>query len=182
MALDRAWFNALVDDAGDGVSGSVWDKADIKALLDSVDAEIARLDGGLNACLLSTNAPISWGSGVWASVGFTAEIYDPLNLHAPSDFSARIAVAGLYSINALVTWPPSAAGSRGTGLYLNGNWAGLITFDKAFDGGGSIGPTSRNTSVHYLEVGTTVGLQLYQDSGVAQVIPVSGVRLEIYKL
>jgi hypothetical protein len=44
MALDRTWYNALVDDSGDGISGSVWDKADIKNLLDSVDAELARIE------------------------------------------------------------------------------------------------------------------------------------------
>lgn len=44
MALDRTWYNALVDDSGDGLSGSVWDKADIKNLLDSIDAEILRVE------------------------------------------------------------------------------------------------------------------------------------------
>lgn len=43
MALDRSWYNALVDDDGSGMTGSVWDKADIKNLLDSIDAELARI-------------------------------------------------------------------------------------------------------------------------------------------
>jgi hypothetical protein len=44
MALDRTWFNTLVDDDGSGMTGSVWDKADVDALMDAVDAEVARLD------------------------------------------------------------------------------------------------------------------------------------------
>jgi len=39
MALDRTWFNALVDDDGTNTVGTVWNKAQIDALLDSVDAE-----------------------------------------------------------------------------------------------------------------------------------------------
>jgi len=41
MALDRTWYNTLVDDSGDGISGSVWDKADVDSLMDAVDAELA---------------------------------------------------------------------------------------------------------------------------------------------
>jgi len=40
MALDRAWFDALVDDDGSNTVGSVWNKTQIDALLDSVDAEL----------------------------------------------------------------------------------------------------------------------------------------------
>jgi hypothetical protein len=46
MALDRTWYNTLVDDDGSGLTGSVWDKADVDALMDATDAEIVRLDAG----------------------------------------------------------------------------------------------------------------------------------------
>jgi len=45
MALDRTWYNTLVDDDGSGMTGSVWDKADVDALMDATDAELARIDG-----------------------------------------------------------------------------------------------------------------------------------------
>jgi hypothetical protein len=45
MALDRTWYNTLVDDSGSGLDGSVWDKADVDALMDAIDAELARLGG-----------------------------------------------------------------------------------------------------------------------------------------
>lgn len=41
MAIDRAWWNALVDDDGSGNTGTVWNKAAIKGLLDSIDAMFA---------------------------------------------------------------------------------------------------------------------------------------------
>jgi hypothetical protein len=44
MALDRTWYNTLVDDDGSGMTGSVWDKADVDSLMDAIDAEILRLE------------------------------------------------------------------------------------------------------------------------------------------
>lgn len=44
MALDRTWYNTLVDDDGSGTTGSVWDKADVDSLMDAIDTEIARID------------------------------------------------------------------------------------------------------------------------------------------
>ena len=45
MALDRAWYNALVDDDGSNTVGTVWGKDDVDALMDVVDLEIARIEG-----------------------------------------------------------------------------------------------------------------------------------------
>jgi hypothetical protein len=61
MALDRTWYNSLVDDDGSGLTGSVWDKADVDALMDAVDAEIARIDAGTQVG--STNAVIMSSGG-----------------------------------------------------------------------------------------------------------------------
>lgn len=44
MALDRTWYNSLIDDDGSGLTGSVWDKADVDALMDAVDAELVRVE------------------------------------------------------------------------------------------------------------------------------------------
>jgi len=38
MAIDRTWWNNLVDDTGTGTTGTVWNKATIKGLLDAIDA------------------------------------------------------------------------------------------------------------------------------------------------
>lgn len=39
MPLDRTWYSTLQDDSGSGLDGSIIAKADIDALLDSVDAQ-----------------------------------------------------------------------------------------------------------------------------------------------
>jgi hypothetical protein len=38
MPIDRTAYNLLVDDSGSGLDGSVWDKADVDAILDAIDA------------------------------------------------------------------------------------------------------------------------------------------------
>lgn len=43
MPLDRTWFNALVDDDGSNTVGTVWNKTQIDALLDSVDAALPQV-------------------------------------------------------------------------------------------------------------------------------------------
>jgi hypothetical protein len=47
MALDRTWYNTLLNDDGSNTVGSSWDKEDVDALMDAVDAEIVRLDADI---------------------------------------------------------------------------------------------------------------------------------------
>lgn len=44
MALDRTWYNTLVDDNGTNTTGTLWDKAAVDSLMDAVDASIVTLD------------------------------------------------------------------------------------------------------------------------------------------
>jgi hypothetical protein len=69
MALDRTWYNALVDDNGDGLSGSVWDKADVDALMDAVDAEIARIDTRANLARTAFTPEVRSDANVLLTVG-----------------------------------------------------------------------------------------------------------------
>lgn len=41
MPLDRTWYDTLVEDDGTGLTGSIWDKDDVDALMDAVDAALA---------------------------------------------------------------------------------------------------------------------------------------------
>jgi hypothetical protein len=38
MAINRTWWNNLVDDDGSGITGTIWNKAVIAGLLDAIDA------------------------------------------------------------------------------------------------------------------------------------------------
>jgi hypothetical protein len=54
MAIDRTWYNALVDDTGSGTTGTVWNKAQINGLLNSIDAALATVGGGATALITET--------------------------------------------------------------------------------------------------------------------------------
>lgn len=41
MALDRTWYNTLVDDDGSNTVGTIWNKAAVDSLMDAVDASLA---------------------------------------------------------------------------------------------------------------------------------------------
>jgi hypothetical protein len=41
MALDRTWYNTLVNDDGSGLTGSIWDKEDVNQLMNAIDAQLA---------------------------------------------------------------------------------------------------------------------------------------------
>lgn len=45
MALDRTWYNTLVDDDGSNTVGSLIEKSDIDALMDAIDASLAVTGG-----------------------------------------------------------------------------------------------------------------------------------------
>jgi hypothetical protein len=41
MALDRTWYNTLLDDDGSNTVGTPWDKAAVDSLMDAIDASLA---------------------------------------------------------------------------------------------------------------------------------------------
>lgn len=49
MALDRTWYNTLVDDTGDNLSGTLWNKAAVDSLMDATDAALAVIDAAVAA-------------------------------------------------------------------------------------------------------------------------------------
>lgn len=65
MALDRSWYNTLVDDDGSGLTGSIWDKGDVNALMNTIDSELARLDTGSG--WVSFTPQLYAVAGVWSA-------------------------------------------------------------------------------------------------------------------
>jgi hypothetical protein len=66
MALDRTWYNSLVDDDGSGLTGSIWDKADVDALMDAIDAEFT---AQLEAAWTAFTPQLYATAGVWSASG-----------------------------------------------------------------------------------------------------------------
>lgn len=102
MALDRTWYNALVDDDGSGLTGSVWDKADVDALMDAVDAEIARIDAPPGAFWTPTLIGTGGGTGVyslqqawWERRGALTWVGGQLTLSGKGSLSGALALSNL---------------------------------------------------------------------------------------
>ena len=125
--LDRTWYNSLVDDDGSGMTGSVWDKADVDALMDAIDAELNRTDATQAA---GTWTPVLIGAGGgtatyafqaanWARSGNLIQIGGRITL------SSKGSLAGTLSISTLpfATYP-NAAVAIGT-AYFSGIQAGF---------------------------------------------------------
>jgi hypothetical protein len=123
MALDRTWYNSLVDDSGDGISGSVWDKADVDALMDAIDAEIARLDGRISMpyVYIRRNAFQSIPPSVFTPIAFDAEVSDAYGMWSPgSPTLITIPQDGCYSLHGVLTYELNATGSRFGMFRVNG--------------------------------------------------------------
>jgi hypothetical protein len=79
MPINRTWWNNLVDDDGSGSVGTVWNKAAIKGLLDSIDAMFPQagwtpVDGsgaGLAIGIASAAVYMRLGNLVWAGFNVT---------------------------------------------------------------------------------------------------------------
>lgn len=98
MALDRSWYNSLVDDDGSGLTGSVWDKADVDALMDAIDAEIARIDA---ARLQYTEG--SWSPSFLGSGGQSGQTYGT-RAGSYFRFGSRIDITGYMQLSTLGTF------------------------------------------------------------------------------
>jgi len=69
MGINRAPFNALVDDTGNGLTGSIWNKAAIQnVLLDPIDANPAWQDVPFSAANFGALAPMTWTVGAAAVI------------------------------------------------------------------------------------------------------------------
>jgi hypothetical protein len=102
MALDRTWYNALVDDDGSNTVGTVWNKAQIKNLLDSVDAEFLKAavtSGVWTPVILATGGAsgqaYSIQRGVWHRVGNMVHAQGYVVLSLKGTIAGNVVIAGL---------------------------------------------------------------------------------------
>src|SRR4030095_11053924 len=120
MALDRTWYNTLVDDDGSGVVGSVWDKADVDSLMDAVDSEIARLDTKQTTGAWTPTFSASGGSsgnvygasqGYWVRMGDWVSVTGYVALTAKGTMSGNLQIGGLPFRGQTLTTAHSAGGA-----------------------------------------------------------------------
>lgn len=185
MAVDRTWFNALVDDDGSGLTGSVWDKADIANLLNSVDAEIWRIDQtyAVPACVVKNSVDQPWGSGIWAPVPWGNDVYDPNSMHTPGDTRVYIPTPGLYQVSLVAQWGNHTAGSRQAYLRANGAFPFPLTIFEMPAANGwwctklcGLCQFLTGAPSEYVEA------MLYQDSGASLIFSAGYLSLEVFKV
>jgi hypothetical protein len=117
MALDRTWYNALVDDDGSNTVGTVWGKDDIKNLLDSIDAILTA------HCLVRLSVAVNVANATWSAVPFDIVDADPSGLWVGGG-QVRVKAAGTYGVIANVQW---AGGAGGTTRYMQLTVNGALT-------------------------------------------------------
>jgi hypothetical protein len=117
MAIDRTAYNLLVDDAGDGISGSVWDKSDVNDLIvaaDAADAAIVALIGG----------PITRISVPGVSITLVNGRNDNVVIGNTSFVRSMSGPTAAFSISGIV---PQAVNPEGTYLTLFHNAGQVLT-------------------------------------------------------
>jgi hypothetical protein len=144
--LDRTWYNTLVDDDGSGNIGTVWNKAAVDALLDSVDARLAGVVDGAGALSVNEFAvfadpdTIKGGTGL-VTLGSGNIVRDTL----PGADNAAITISGAGAVDA----------NRGASIYIAGNQYGAPGFVSITSGvGGAVSINRGNIpSVQFLSDG-----------------------------
>jgi hypothetical protein len=163
MALDRTWYNSLTDDDGSGMTGSVWDKADVDSLMDAVDAEIARLDGRHYAHVARGTA-VQLPTATWQILAFDTEVADVGNLWSPGlAGTITIAQTGYYLVEAHAQFAPHATGQRMLSVTRNG---AFVNPNGIQDTNGAGWPVMvASVLILSLTAGDVLYLQAYQNSG-----------------
>ena len=167
MALDRTWYNALVDDDGSGLTGSVWDKADIANLLNSVDSEIARLDARIanrpycEVKLLGVQSSIPHTT--FTPLTFNNVPFNPYGMVGAGQV-ITIQTAGIYLVTAQIFWTINGTGGRS--LRIAGNAVAILP-DSNIDAEASVYTNHRYAGVANLAAGTQITLVAAQTSGAA---------------
>lgn len=162
--LDRTWFNTLVDDDTTGMTGSVWDKADVGQLMTEVDKTLVY-------CSLSAGAAQPIASGVHVAVNWDIEVLDPFNLHptaAGSGITLPSALyVGAYFVTATLSFNAQAGGTRAAAIRMNGSQILTGTFTYA----GTPNPTDVTSvtvqGIVYMDQPTVMFFEVvaYQTSG-----------------
>jgi hypothetical protein len=122
MAMDKPWFTAWVDDDGTGLTGTIWNKAEINKLIDG-------LDGARHAASVSCLTPQAVATG-WVMPNLAnIEFYEGVLPAAASHLQVGPSEGGLYLVTAEVTWDP--AHTTGVRAAQITNDAGLIALQGA---------------------------------------------------
>lgn len=155
--ISRTWYDTLQDDSGSGTDGSVWDKADVDALLDAIDALLAA-NLALGGTLTITGA-LSGVTGVTVASG-TIAASTPIVTGTQTWNDGATTFTGLR-LN--VTDTASAAASNLIDLLVGGSSKFKVQKDGAVT---AVGVNSDTISEKTAAAGVTVDGVLLKDGAV----------------
>jgi hypothetical protein len=151
MALDRTWYDTLINDDGSNTTGTVWNKAAVDSLMDAVDASLATVaplaSPTLTGVPAAPTAALGTSTTQLATTAFTAAALAP-GTSAPTTTGTQTALAipagagdlVLYLNNAtLLTVQGIAAGLSGQRLTLFSKGAGQVDFAHLHASGTALG-------------------------------------------
>jgi len=135
MALDRTWYNTLVDDDGSNTVGTIWNKAAVDSLMDAVDAAIPILPTTL------TNHGVVIGQAgsplVATSAGTAGQVLTSNGAGADPTFQT-ITTGGWSVVNSTVSGTQNDYAPTLTAQTLI-NWTGTTALTITGIAGGSAG-------------------------------------------
>ena len=169
MALDRTWYNTLVDDDGSNTVGSVWDKADVDALMDAVDAELVRTITPPIHCSVSRSvgAGQSVPHATWTALSYdVVHTQTPAGMFTPGTGHLIAPSAGIYLVTASACFAINTTGARAATIYLNGSpTLGRAGQDHMIDANSSTYSVCTSTAVLALQAGQYVQFLAYHAAG-----------------
>jgi len=166
MALDRTWYNSLVNDDGSGLTGSVWDKEDVNQLMNAIDAELART-GSKPFCFVRRDTPQPCYGTTWDNILYwTAPFFcNPSSMWgAGLPTQITIPEAGDYLVIACVMWDINPTGIRGARVHRNGVHDTFCWDTRAPLAG--TWTACHVSGIVQCNVGDALQVGAYQDSGV----------------
>jgi hypothetical protein len=144
--LNRAWYNALVDDAGNGLTGTIWNKAQIAGLLDSIDAALGPLGppqppGGASSQVQFNDANAFAGDAGLTFNKTTKELTANVLIANYLSILNNGSVNGSFNVGSLLSWLDATI--KGKAIVEGG---ALVLGTDPAEGGGSGAIIRRNTA------------------------------------
>ena len=162
MPINRGPFNALVDDDGTGLTGTVWNKAQIAAvILDPADAAYADLAAVNQDIVFGSNHVIRRNTDTGSTMLAGGAGPDP-----PNGASVRLYGNGAAGTPGAIQMLPGTAATAGIYLYKTGGIALAVNAATGQVAVGSLAPAAIASSVLsvWCELGTQQGLGIQTTS------------------
>lgn len=142
MALEKPWFDAWLDDGGDGVSGTIWNKTELAKMIDGLDAS-------KHFCAVSRAANFALGVGFTQVQWDTLEADRPLGSWvAPSTIRIPAGGGGLYCVIATAIFQ---AGGGGADRQLQVNLSGTLLM-RVLGGPAPVGSGYTMNAIRFIDL------------------------------